>query len=107
MTPLQKEALQELKKMWIWLYQHPAHDKKYYVEHVVKAEPPWKNDCPLCAIAEDNCKECLLLWDNGHGSLCSDPASPLSKWKETHLNNPDYRTWYAGQMIDITQNALK
>ncbi len=104
---LQKAALNEFKKMWTWLYQHPAHDKKYYVKHVAKVDPAWKNDCPLCALSDDDCKECLLLWDNGDGSLCSDPASPLSKWRKTHLNDPNYRTWYAGQIVDITQKALR
>lgn len=107
MSELRKDALQEFKKMWTWLYQHPAHDKKYYVKHVAKADPAWKNDCPLCALSDDDCTECLLLWDKGEGSLCSDPASPLSKWQKTHLNDPNFRTWYAGQIVDITQKAMK
>lgn len=106
MSDERKTALQEFKKMWTWLYRHPAHDKKYYVKNVAKADPRWKNDCPLCQISgEDDCKECLLLWDNGEGSLCSDPASPLSKWQKTHRNDPNFRTWYAGQIVDITQKA--
>lgn len=108
MPELRREALMEFKKMWTWLYQHPAHDKRYYVKHVVKADPAWKNDCPLCELSTgDGCKECLLLWDNGEGSLCSDPGSPLSKWRNTHLNDPNYRTWYAGKIVDITQKALR
>lgn len=102
------DALEEFKKMWTWLYRHPAHDKRYYVKHVVKADPAWKNDCPLCEISEgDQCTECQILWDEGKGSLCTDPDSPLSKWKQTHLNDPNFRTWYAGKLVDITKKALK
>ncbi len=101
-----KDALNEFKKMWTWLYQHPAHDKKYYIKHVVKIEDGWKNDCPLCDLSEGECTECLDLWDHGQGSLCKDPDSPYSMWRKTHLNDPNYRTWYAGKMIDITDKAL-
>lgn len=94
-------ALQEFKKMWLWLYQHPAHDKQYYVEHVAKPEPPWLNDCPLCSIATDECTECLVLWNNGQGSLCTDPASPYSKWKQTSTNEPHQRTWFAGEIMNL------
>lgn len=104
---LEKDALNEFKKMWTWLYQHPAHDKKYYVKHVAKPEDDWKNDCPLCHTSEGECSECLDLWDNGHGSLCQDPDSPYSQWRKTHLNDPNYRTWYAGKIIDITEKALR
>jgi len=101
------EALEELKKMWTWLYRHPAHGKKYYVKHVAKADPSWKNDCPLCELSDGECTECLTLWDQGQGSLCADPASPLSKWRKTHLGDPNFRTWYAGKIVDIADKAMK
>ncbi len=101
------EAIQEFKKMWTWLYRHPAHDKHYYVKHVAKAEPPWKNDCPLCDLSEGECTECLQLWDNGKGSLCDDPESPLNKWRQTHMGDPNFRTWYAGKVADLVDKALK
>ena len=100
------EALNEFRKMWIWLYRHPAHDKKYYIKHVAKVEGAWRNDCPLCSLSEGECKECLALWKSGNGTLCTDPESPLSKWQNTHLGDPNFRTWYAGQMVDIAQKAL-
>ncbi len=99
-------ALEEFKKMWTWLYRHPAHDKRYYVKHVAKPEEGWKNDCPLCTVSEGECQECLALWDKGKGSLCDDPESPLSKWKETHKNDPNFRTWYAGKIADIASKAI-
>jgi len=103
-----KIALQEFKKMWTWLYKHPAHDGKYYVQHVAKANPAWRNECPLCALAkEGECQECKSLWDTGHGSLCSDPESPLRQWRKTAASDPDLRTWYAGKLIDIAGRALK
>lgn len=100
-------ALEEFKKMWTWLYKHPAHDTKYYVSHVAKPQTPWKNDCPLCALsASGECGECKTLWDEGHGSLCADPESPLSKWKKTQLQDPDFRTWYAGKIVEIVGKSL-
>ena len=100
-------ALEEFKKMWTWLYKHPAHDNKYYVSHVAKPQPAWKNDCPLCALSDGECGECKSLWDEGRGSLCSDPDSPLSKWKKTQLQDPDFRTWYAGKIVEITTKSLR
>lgn len=103
---VRQDALDEFKKMWTWLYRHPAHDRRYYVEHVAKPEPVWKNDCPLCEIADGECKECLTLWDEGRGSLCSDPDSPQSKWGKTQLDDPDFRSWYAGKIADIAAKAI-
>ena len=102
-------AMEEFQKMWTWLYRHPAHDKRYYVKHVVKADPAWRNDCPLCDTAEDDsgCKECLKLWDKGKGSLCADPDSPLSRWKSANLNDPNFRSWYAGQVADLAKKAAQ
>jgi len=103
------QAMEEFKKMWTWLYRHPAHDKKYYVKHVAKADPAWRNDCPLCDMAPEDkgCTECLKIWDKGQGSLCDDPDSPLSRWKKAKLNDPNFRSWYAGQIADIADKALK
>ena len=100
------EAIVEFKKMWSWLYKHPAHDKAYYVKHVVKADPRWKNDCPLCNLADGKeCSECLTIWNKGNGSLCEDPESPLNKWRGTHLSDPNFRMWYAGQIADIANRV--
>jgi hypothetical protein len=102
-----KEAVSEFKKMWTWLYRHPAHDQKYYIKHVAKADQPWKNDCPLCHLSEGECRECLALWDKGNGTLCEDPGSPLSQWRGTHLNNPNFRMWYAGKLADMAHKYLQ
>ncbi len=99
------QALEEFKKMWDWLYRHPAHDKHYYVKNVAKADPLWKNDCPLCDLSEEECTECLKLWDKGRGSLCDDPESPLNKWRHTHVGDPNFRTWYAGKVSDLVKNV--
>ncbi len=101
-------ALQEFRKMWIWLYKHPAHDKKYYVQNVAKPKPVWRNDCPLCALTEEGeCNECKSLWATTRGNLCSDPDSPLSQWRKTEKDNPDLRTWYAGKLVDLTGQGKK
>jgi hypothetical protein len=102
------KALQEFRKMWTWLYKHPAHDGKYYVQHVAKPQPAWRNECPLCALArEGECQECKPLWNSADGSLCSDPASPLRQWQKTETSDPDSRSWYAGKLVDLAGQALK
>jgi len=99
------EALNEAAKMWTWLYKHPAHDKKYYVTHVVKLEEPWKNDCPICEVVDSSCSDCLMQFEEQQGTFCTDPESPFRKWKETTLDNPDHRTFYAGEMIALAKKA--
>ncbi len=101
------EALNETAKMWVWLYKHPAQDKKYYVTHVAKLAKPWKNDCPLCEVAENTCSNCLMQFEEQKGTFCKDPESPFCKWQATSLDNPDYRTLYAGEMIAIAKNAAR
>jgi hypothetical protein len=101
-------ALKEFMKMWTWLCKHPAHDSKYYVNYVAKPEQAWKNDCPLCALSPaGECKECKTLWDEGHGSLCADPESPLYKWRKALPNDPDIRTWYAGKIVELAGKAIR
>ena len=88
------EALDDMRKMWMWLYKHPAHDKQYYVSYVANLDRPWKNDCPM-------------KWEEQNGTFCTDPESPLQKWKETSTDNPDYRTLYSGEIIAIANKAMK
>jgi len=105
---MKKEALTEFKKMWTWLYRHPAHDRKYYIQHVAMPEGGWEKNCPLCALsASHSCQECLEVWDQGNGNLCEDPQSPFNRWKNTHISDPNNRTWYAGRLIDIADKNLK
>jgi hypothetical protein len=95
------EALDDMKKMWMWLYKHPAHDKKYYASYVAKLDRPWKNDCPICDLAEQKCSDCLMQWDEQKDTFCTDTESPFRKWQETTTDNPDYRTLYAGEIIAL------
>ena len=97
------EALSHLAQMWTWLYKYPAHDKKYYISHVANLEQPWKNDCPICDLVDGNCAQCILQWEGQKGTFCTDPESPFRKWKETSLDNPDYRAFYAGEIIALAQ----
>jgi hypothetical protein len=97
------EALDDLRKMWMWLYKHPAHDIKYYVSHVANLDRPWKNDCPLCDLADEKCSDCLMKWEKQKGTFCTDPESPFRKWMETTRDNADYRTLYAGEIIALAQ----
>ena len=101
------QALKEIVKMWIWLYKHPAHDRAYYVNHVVKLDKPWKNFCPLCDLENGKCPDCLMKYEEQKGTFCSDPESPLQKWKATPLDYPDSRTMHSGSIIAIAQNALR
>ena len=39
------ETLNDMIKMWMWLYKHPAHDQNYYVSYVAHLDRPWKNNC--------------------------------------------------------------
>ncbi len=99
-------AIQEFKKMWQWLYSHPAHDPKYYIKHVAKIDPPWQQDCPICDYYDGECKdECLKLYDEGNGTMCDDQESPMCKWQNTNLGDPDFRTWYAGKVVKIASNS--
>jgi hypothetical protein len=99
------EMLKEMVTMWTWLYKHPAHDREYYMTHVLKLAQPWKNLCPLCELDPlgQKCAECLMKEGNQAGNFCSDPDSPLNKWKDTNTNNPDNRTFYAGEVIAIAK----
>jgi hypothetical protein len=98
----------EMVKMWTWLYKHPAHDREYYVTHVAKLSKPWKNLCPLCdlELTGDKCTNCLMSGEGQKVTFCSDPESPLSKWKITDTSNPDNRTYYAGEVIAIAQKLM-
>jgi len=97
------EALSEVMKMWTWLYKHPAHDETYYVTHVAKLTKPWRNNCPVCDLAEAECTSCLMAWEGQNGTFCTDPESPFRKWQETTLENPDYRTLYAGDIVAMAK----
>jgi hypothetical protein len=99
------EALNDMIKMWMWLYKHPAHDKKYYVSYVADLDRPWKNNCPICDLADEKCSDCLLQWDEQKGTFCTDPESPYSKWQGTGTDSPDLRTFYACEIIALVQHV--
>jgi hypothetical protein len=101
------DALKEITAMWTWLYKHPAHDRTFYEAHVAKLDQPWKNDCPICNQEADTCPDCPMKWEEQKGTFCTDPESPLQKWKETSTDNPDYRTLYSGEIIAIANKAMK
>jgi len=105
MTNIQK--LQEFQKMWTWLSSHPAHDRSYYMEHVVKLTTPWKSSCPLCRTESGKCGECAPLWQSDAGGLCDDQESPLNKWLQTPVDDPDNRTWFANRVSLLAKRALR
>ena len=39
-------------------------------------------------------------------TFCADPESPINKWKTTNTNNPDNRTYYAGEVIAIARKLM-
>lgn len=78
------------------------------MKHVAKLETPWKHSCPLCHTAEESpCKNCEQLWQAKEGGLCADQNSPLNKWRQTSVDDPDNRTWYANRIALLGQQALK
>lgn len=95
------DALIEFKKMWKWLYSHPAHNQDYYIKYVAQVDPAWQKNCPLCESNDGDCTDCLTLYNEGNGTLCEDQNSPINKWRSTNLGDPDFRTWYAGKVINI------
>ncbi len=101
------DAIEEFRDMWTWLYSHPAHDRRYYIKYVAKPDPAWKNECPICGLTEEECKECLTIWDNGNGTLCEDRESPLNLWQNTNQGDPDFRMWYAGKLVALASKALE
>lgn len=100
------EALKETATMWTWLYKHPAHDRKYYETYVAKLDQPWRNDCPIRDLEADICPDCPMKGEEQKGTFCTDPESPLQKWKLTATDLPDFRTLYAGEIIVIAQQAM-
>lgn len=101
------DELQAFQKMWTWLSSHPAHDQEYYMKHVAKLDSPWKDSCPLCHTSEGPCRDCDPLLHSGHGGLCADKGSLLSKWRQTSVDDPDNRTWYANRVALLGIKAAK
>jgi len=99
--------LKEFQKMWTWLSSHPAHNQEYYMKHVAKLATPWRDSCPLCHTAEGPCRNCEALWQSKYGGLCSDKNSPLNKWRQTSVDDPDNRTWYANRIALLGRQAMK
>ncbi|MFH0784538.1 MAG: hypothetical protein V2B20_21620 [Pseudomonadota bacterium] len=104
-----REMAKEMVAMWTWLYKHPAHDREYYVTHVAKMTDPWKNLCPLCDLESsgNKCTNCLMIDEDQKSTFCDDLESPLRKWNATSFNNPDNRTYYAGEVIAIAGKLVK
>jgi hypothetical protein len=103
-----KEELQSFKKMWTWLSGYPAHNREYYMTHVAELKEHWRNSCPLSnSDIVPECDGCSVLWASEAGSLCSDPGSPMSKWKTTEIENPDFRSYYASQVAILAIKATR
>jgi hypothetical protein len=101
-------GLKKFKKMWTWLSGYPAHDRKYYMDHVVGLTKRWANDCPLSnSELVSNCDGCRLLWPSSTGTLCTDPAAPLYKWRATAVQQPDHRSFYASQVAVLALKAVR
>ncbi|WP_419174712.1 hypothetical protein [Desulfosediminicola sp.] len=105
MTILQE--LNDFQKMWTWLSSHPAHDQNYYIQHVIRLDTPWKNSCPLCHTDSGKCRECDPLWQSDSGGLCDDQDSPLSRWQQTSIHDPDNRTWFANRVSLLAMRAIR
>lgn len=103
-----KDELNNFKKMWAWLIGYPAHDREYYMEHVVKNAGSWNNNCPLSTSSRvENCNGCQLLWNSNRGTLCTDPGAPLYKWINTERHLPDERSYYASLVAVLSMKAIR
>jgi hypothetical protein len=103
-----KDELLNFKKMWTWLCGYPAHDREYYMKHVIKLERPWVNSCPLSNDSEEKaCDGCKILWNSEMGTLCTDPSSPVNKWKVSERHYPDDRSFYASQVAVLAQRSIR
>lgn len=102
-----KDNLFNFRKMWTWLSGHPAHDREYYIEHVAKIDPLWRNCCPLANRESEDCDGCIAIWHSENGSLCTDPDAPIYKWQATSRRHPDYRTYYASKVAVLATNAIR
>jgi len=102
-----KDNLISFKKMWTWLSGYPAHDQAYYMEHVAALDTFWPNSCPLANDDGDACDGCSSIWQSPDGTLCTDPGSPLYKWRNTSRKQPDYRTYHASQVAVLAMKAIK
>ena len=102
-----QENLLQFKKMWTWLSGYPAHDQRYYLEHVTDLGSEWLNDCPLANNVRDECDGCSELWQSAQGSLCADPNSPVAKYLDADRDNPDFRSHYASQVAVLAMRAMK
>ncbi len=95
----EKLELNKFIKMWTWLMAHPAHDREYYIKHLENLNEEWANNCPLSNnMHAEKCNGCQFLWDNHEGTLCTDRNSPVYKWMNTELSQPDKRSSYASQV---------
>jgi hypothetical protein len=98
----------KFKKMWAWLSGYPAHDRTYYMQHVVVPRENWMNNCPLCNSEHlNNCDGCKFLWQSRQGTLCTDLDSPLYKWRATDIQQPDERSFYASQVAVLALKAIR
>ena len=105
---INRSQLISFQKMWTWLSRYPAHDRKYYMQHVLTTEKRWKNNCPLCNSAlVSNCDGCQLLWPSSRGTLCTDPNAPLYKWRALSVQQPDYRSYYARKVAALASETLR
>lgn len=103
-----KDELTSFKRMWTWLIGYPAHDREYYMKHVVKLDEMWANGCPLSnSTKERECDGCAQLWESKNGTLCTDPEAPLFKWRTTKRQQPDRRSFYAGQVAVLAMNLIQ
>ena len=87
---LRKKAIENHRKMWRWLAEHPDKRKFEYLEmHDPKAD--LHNDCYLCNYAKNKalykdgncdwiCDYCPLCW--GY-TFCASYGAPFSEWAET------------------------
>ena len=86
---LRKRAIENHRKMWRWLAEHPGKRKFEYLE-MYDPKADLSNDCYLCEYAEgkslhetgnicDKCYYCPLDWG---GAACPKIDSLFDRWME-------------------------
>lgn len=125
----EKEALENTKKMWKYLYNNPHITNKFDYFENNELDDDVINTCYLCAYSyqlsvekegccygmssKQVCKYCPLkeMWTiNKINNItkvtyCEQPSSPYNRWKEAYCKKE--RKKWAGEIVKLCEKRLK
>lgn len=108
-----KKAIENHRKMWRWLAEHPDKSKfDYLLEH--DPHKRMSHNCYLCDYAENkalhehgsryhSCEACPLDW--GYGLLCSDIGAPFTEYAKAR--NYKHRADLARQIAELPERKAR